>query len=316
MTGDAAAEGTAEGTATVDTSTAYRELLPGQTCRIVVFDCARGAGRTVFETTETLFEAPNWTRDGRLIVNGRGRLWSLPADGSAPPDPIIIDGVPELNNDHVLSPTDDGTIFVSANDFHLYEASLAGGTARRITREQGPLHFLHGVSPDGSTLAYVRLEPDGDDWYARATIHTVAVDGTGDRAVTTHPGPADGCEYDTTGRWIYFNTEQFERGRAQIARIRPDGTGLEQLTFDERVNWFPHLAPTHDSAVYLSFPEGTEGHPADRPVRLMLVDGGDWPNARTVAEFNGGQGTINVNSWAPDGSAFAYVEYPTEGAGR
>lgn len=286
-----------------------RRLLPGQTCRIRVHDVASGTSRTVHETTALLYEAPNWTRDGRLIVNGEGVLWSLPTDGSGEPERIGITGVPALNNDHVLHPSED-RVFVSANDFHVYEAPLGGGAARRITSEDGPLHFLHGVSPDGTTLAYVRLEPAGDDLWASATIHEIGVDGSGDRAVTTDPGPADGSEYSPDGSWIYLNTEQFERGRAQIARIRPDGSDLQQLTSDERVNWFPHLAPVGDRAVYLSFPEGTTGHPADHAVRLVLVEGDDWTAGRVIAECNGGQGTINVNSWAPDGSAFAYVDYP------
>jgi TolB protein len=28
-----------------------------------------------------------------------------------------------------------------------------------------------------------------------------------------------------------------------------------------------------------------------------------------LASFTGGQGTINVNSWSPDGKAFAYVTF-------
>lgn len=295
------------------TTVPLRDLLPGQACRIRVYDMATGSATTVHESADTLFEAPNWTRDGRLLVNGNGVLWALPADGSSEPQRIPIEGVPDLNNDHVLSPAGD-SVFVSANDFHLYEAPLAGGAGRRITTEEGPLHFLHGVSPDGKTLSYVRLDPVGDDWWASATIHEVFTDGTGDRSVTTHPGPADGPEYSPDGNWIYFNTEQFEKGRAQIARIRPDGTDIEQLTRDERVNWFPHLAPTGDRSVYLSFPEGTEGHPADKAVRIVLVSGDEWQNGRIVAEFNGGQGTLNVNSWAPDGTAFAFVDYPLPGS--
>jgi Tol biopolymer transport system component len=290
-------------------------LLPGQTTRIRVFDVASRTARTVYETAERLYEAPNWTRDDHLLVNGDGVLWTIPVTADASrseriaPRQIHIDGVPPLNNDHVLHPSGE-SVFVSANDFHLYEAPIGGGTARRITSEEGPLHFLHGVSPDGSRLAYVRLEPQGDDWWATATIHEIAADGTDDRAVTTHPGPADGAEYSPDGTWIYLNTEQFEPGRAQIARVRPDGSGLEQLTSDERVNWFPHLAPAGDRAVYLSFPDGTEGHPADREVRLVLVTGDAWSEGEVVVTCSGGQGTINVNSWSPDGTAFAYVDYP------
>lgn len=172
-------------------------------------------------------------------------------------------GLPDVNNDHVLAP-DGATVFASANDWHIWEVALTGGEARRVTVDDGGMHFLHGISPDGRRLGYVRLDPEGDNWWASATIHTVGVDGQGDVAVTTDPGPADGCEWTPDGEWIVFNTEQFSNGHAQLARVRPDGTELEQLTFDERVNWFPHVAPTGDVAVYLSYPPGTTGHPADR----------------------------------------------------
>ena len=38
----------------------------------------------------------------------------------------------------------------------------------------------------------------------------------------------------------------------------------------------------------------------------MDIDGG---NRRRVLEFTGGQGTINVPCWAPDGRAFAFMRY-------
>jgi Tol biopolymer transport system component len=91
--------------------------------------------------------------------------------------------------------------------------------------------------------------------------------------------------------------------------MRPDGTGIEQLTDDERVNWFPHLSPDGKRAVYISYPEGTLGHPPDKEVilRMMAPDGS---SQRDLVAFFGGQGTINVNSWAPDSRRFAYVAYP------
>ena len=35
----------------------------------------------------------------------------------------------------------------------------------------------------------------------------------------------------------------------------------------------------------------------------------DGTQARDIVSFFGGQGTINVNSWAPDSLRFAYVAY-------
>ena len=44
-----------------------------------------------------------------------------------------------------------------------------------------------------------------------------------------------------------------------------------------------------------------------------MVENDDWASARTVQRLFGGQGTLNVNSWAPDGDRFAFVSYPNGG---
>jgi len=274
-----------------------------------IFDLRDSSDTVVQTDSNRLFEAPNWTRDDQLILNGDGLLWTLPADGSAPPSEIPLAGAPELNNDHVLAP-DGRSIYLSGNDWHLYRAELTGGPVRRVSRDRGRLmHFLHGISPDGETLAYVNVDPEGG-WGSFANIHTVRVDGSDDREVLPGAGPDDGPEYSPDGRWLYFNTERFTPGQAQIARMRPDGSGLQQLTFDDRVNWFPHSSPDGRYWVYLSYPSGTTGHPADLPVRLCRVRDEAWTDATIVAELPGGQGTINVNSWSPDSTRFAYVSYP------
>ena len=59
----------------------------------------------------------------------------------------------------------------------------------------------------------------------------------------------------------------------------------------------------------MSYPPGTTGHPADKDVLLRLMSPtGD--QQRTLTTFFGGQGTINVNSWAPDSRRLAFVSYP------
>ncbi|MEG3615367.1 hypothetical protein [Isoptericola haloaureus] len=286
-----------------------RTLAAGQRCRVRVADLD-GAVRTVWESDELLLEAPNWHPDGALVLNGAGRLWELPADGGHAV-PLDTPGLPDVNNDHVLSP-DGATVYASADDWNLYAVPRAGGAVRRVTRDDGRMHFLHGVSPDGRELAYVALTPAGDDWWAAANVHVVGVDGTGDRQLTASARPDDGPEYSPDGEWLYLNTEIFTEapGHAQIARMRPDGSGVERLTHGDRVDWFPHLAPRGGHATYLSYPPGTVGHPPDLPVQVCLVADGGWDAPVRRIDLFGGQGTINVNSWSPDGARFAFVDYP------
>ena len=289
----------------------YRVLAPGQRCQVHAAQLD-GSTTLLWESSELLLEAPNWAPDGvALILNGHGTLWRLDVR-SGHLTPITISGIPTLNNDHVIAP-DGETIYLSANDGHIYSAPLAGGEAVRATHEGPPdLHFLHGVSPDGSTLAYVGLEPEGANLWARANIFAIPTAGGPDTRLTDTAFPADGCEYSPDGEWIYFNTEQYGTvaGHAQIARMRPDGSDAEQLTFDDEVNWFPHLSPDGRTAVYLSFPPGTAGHPADLDVVLKLVNHDDWRSAKPLVRLFGGQGTINVNSWSPTSDRFAFVAYP------
>ncbi len=63
----------------------HRQLRTGQRSRIRTWERDPGRTSTIFESNSRLFEAPNWTRDGELLVNAKGLLWLLPADGSADP---------------------------------------------------------------------------------------------------------------------------------------------------------------------------------------------------------------------------------------
>ncbi len=72
--------------------------------------------------------------------------------------PVPLGDIPPINNDHVLSP-DGTTVYVSADDGHLYAVQFATGEPRRVSNDHGPTfhYYLHGVSPDGETLAYIGL---------------------------------------------------------------------------------------------------------------------------------------------------------------
>ncbi|MAT18638.1 MAG: biopolymer transporter Tol [Leifsonia sp.] len=292
----------------------FRTLRPGQVTCVWTVDVESNATELVLRDDEILLEAPNWVASG-LLLNGAGTLWDLDLDGQL--TPIEIPDLPALNNDHVPAP-DGRHVYVSADDGHIYRAPLAGGSASRITGGSGILglmHFLHGVSPDGASLAFIGLEPEGENRWARASVFTMSTEGGHYRRLTDGSAPADGSEFSPDGAWIYFNTEQFD-GHAQIARMRPDGSEVEQLTGDENVNWFPHLSPDGQRAAYISFPPGTEGHPGDLWVEIKVADLPDWGSARTIARIFGGQGSLSVNSWSPDSRSLAFVSYPIEGQSR
>lgn len=285
-----------------------RTLHADKRCEVWIASVS-GQAELVYSTDDVLLEAPNWTLDGgSLILNGDGKLWRFDL-GARSLDRVALNGIPDLNNDHVLDP-DGVSIFVSANDGHIYRAPLDGGPAARITGDDGTFHFLHGVSPGGTELAYVGIERA--DFTQPGRLMTTSSDGGAAARIDVGPDHCDGPEYSPDGKWLYLNTESFTTapGHAQLARVQVDGTGFEQFLESDTVDWFPHLSPDGRYATYLRFPSGTEDHPADLPVAVVLVSTGDWTTPLHTWPLLGGQGTLNVNSWSPDSGRFAFVAYP------
>ncbi|UKA64406.1 TolB family protein [Arthrobacter sp. FW306-04-A] len=285
------------------------QLASGQRSQVFIGGPAQAQPTVLFETDELQIEAPNWSLDGKtLYVNGNGLLWAL--DVSTPESGlrhIPYDGLPELNNDHVLDP-DGEHIFLSGNDGHIYRAALSGGAVERVSPDDGMWHFLHGVSPDGKRLAYVELK----DFSNPGRLAVLPLTGGPVSRPDTGTGHIDGPEWSPDGEWIYFNTEGFTSapGHAQLARIHDTSGEVERLVTSETVDWFPHLSADNQSAAYISFPPGTLGHPPNLDVEVIVVSSRDWTTPLQRYRLFGGQGTINVNSWSPDSTRFAFVAYP------
>lgn len=285
----------------------FRTLATGQRSQLWIGGPELAEPELLFETEDILIEAPNWSLDGTsLLVNGNGALWRVDIDQ---PDLIRIpfDDLPDINNDHVLDP-DGKHIYLSAMDGHIYRGALDGGAVRRVTPDDGKWHFLHGVSPDGKRLAYVEIGEFSDP----GRLAIMAPDET-PTVLDTGAGHLDGPEWSPDGDWIYFNTETFTDvpGHAQLARIPDPGGAAERLHTSDTVDWFPHLSPNSRFASYIVFPPGTLGHPADLDVEVRVVATSDWSVPIQRYPLYGGQGTINVNSWSPNSTHFAFVAYPT-----
>lgn len=266
-----------------------------------IFNLASRSHRVVWQS-EALFEAPNWTPDGQyLLINGDGGLYRLPVDGSAPPQPVDLGFAGRINNDHGISP--DGTLIVISDKTEygkscIYVLPSAGGDPRQVTVNLPS--YWHGWSPDGRRFTYCGIRDNVFD------IYTIAIDGSDERRLTSGEGRNDGPDYSADGQWIYFNSSR--TGLMQIWRIRPDGTDVEQITDDGFGDWFPHPSPDGAKVLFLSYAPDVFDHPRDLDVRMRLMDP-DGGNIETLFELFGGQGTINVPCWSPDGKEFAYMRY-------
>jgi Tol biopolymer transport system component len=178
--------------------------------------------------------------------------------------------------------------------------------------------YFHGWSPDGKYLAYVLQHPGANGAPANYDIFRIPAAGGEAQQLDSNAGYDDGPDYSPDGKWIYFNSDR--SGGWDVWRIPADGAGpgdvkAERVTSDEMEDWFPHPSPDRKWLLFLSFAKGTATHNDKLPgtqLRMMPMPGArlaKTPQIQVVTTFFGGQGTINVNSWAPDSKRFAFVIY-------
>ncbi len=281
----------------------YRTPSPS---RLEILDVETGLRKVIYETDDHI-EAPNWSVDGKyLIYNSNGKLYKFDLETKKSTE-INTDFATSCNNDHVLS--FDGKMLAISNSIRendrsysiVFTVPVEGGVPKRVT-EKGP-SYLHGWSTDAKWLTYCAERNGNYD------VYKIPVEGGEEIRLTTTEGLDDGPEYSPDGEYIYFNSVR--TGLMQIWRMKPDGSGQEQVTFDNYQNWFAHISPDGTQMIMISYPTtvpaGSHPHNQRVMLRTLPVSGGEMP--KVAAFLYGGQGTLNVPSWSPDSKKVAFVSY-------
>ncbi|MES2444652.1 MAG: hypothetical protein V4574_17645 [Pseudomonadota bacterium] len=277
-----------------------------------VIDVGGVQSRRIVRQFDGKIEAPNWTRDGKeLVYNSNGRIWRVPVEGG---EPVAVNTGANIknNNDHGLSPNGQTLIISDQSEpdnlSRIWLLPLAGADKpRSVVSDPQARSYWHGWSPDGGTIAYVRVGANDDSY----DIYAVDLKTGARRPLVVGPGSDDGPEWSPDGQWLYFNSTR--SGAMQIWRAKPDGSNPEQVTRDPDFrDWFPHFSPDGKWIVFVSFglDVALTDHPPNRSdvmLRIMPADGSAPPVVLT--RLFGGQGTINVPSWSPDSKSVAFVSY-------
>ena len=181
----------------------------------------------------------------------------------------------------------------------IYTLPITGGTPRQIT-PTGPSYW-HGWSPDGKTLAFCG-ERDGE-----FDIYTIPAGGGPKTRLTTAPGLDDGPEYSPDGKFIYFNSVR--TGTMQIWRMQADGSdaGAGDRRRIQQLVSSPLARRPVDGVSLLR--KGRHGPPGKQGCDPAPDDAGKQARSTCWPGFFGGQGTINVPCWSPDGRRIAFVTY-------
>jgi TolB protein len=225
--------------------------------RVLALMKADGSQRTtLFQREGATAFAPAWSPDGKQIAFSLGTYFRAQGRPRAEVALINPDGTgfrsltPDDANNGFPSWSPDGRRIVFKKDGHLAILTLATSVVTTLT-EPGPQHDnFPQWSPKGDWIAFTSDRDGTEDF----RLYLIRPDGTGLRKLTDSPGDAHSI-WSPDGAWVVFSSarmgfkdertlaEAIPQPYGELFMIRPDGSGLRQLTDNQWEDATPAWRP-------------------------------------------------------------------------
>jgi TolB protein len=265
-----------------------RQLTFGGSNAEAYFD--RTGTRLIFQSTrppfgcDQIFTMHADGSEARLVSTGKGRTTcSFFFPDSSDARPHFIYASTHLGGADCPVPPDRsaGYVWPIYPTYEIFSAGLAAerSTLTRLTEHDG--YDAEGaISPDGSRIVFTSLR-EGD-----LDLYVMNADGSSVKRLTDTPGYDGGPFFSWDGRWIVFrgarpeSREELDEYRTLLAKglvrprrlevyvMRPDGTGLRQVTRNGSANFAPFMHPTAQQIIFAS----NMHDPSGRTFALYLVN--------------------------------------------
>jgi serine/threonine protein kinase/WD40 repeat protein len=248
---------------------------------------------------------PIWAPDGRYLYfssdrDGSMNLWRVRIDESSgrtlgEPEPLRVPG--SLAAHASLSADGRRLVYTAAqltNNIQRLAFDPAAGAVRGEPSgvTSGSQRFSSpDPSPDGRWVVFYSLErPNGDLYLSRP-------DGTELHQLTSDPAIDRVPRWAPDGQWVACFSTRSGPGPSQLWKIRPDGSGLQQMT-QEGASYFAWAPDGSRIAAYGGSLAANDGVWVFDPNRMWKAQKPEFltrPLGDPGARFF-------VNSWSPDGT--------------